>query len=44
MKLDFRKTALTPQGPFTPARKGCVAGVGVATSPKPIKAPAQGGK
>lgn len=28
--LNFRKTALSKQGGFTPAKKGCVAGVGIA--------------
>ena len=34
--LNFRKTALTKVGAFTPARKGCVAGVELTKSkPKP---------
>lgn len=35
-KLDFRKTALTKKGGFTPAKKEAVAGVDV-RGQKPIK-------
>lgn len=40
MSLNFRKTALSKQGGFTPAKAGCVAGVGIAKD-KPKKS---GGK
>ena len=30
--LNFRKTALKKVGGFTPAKKGCVAGVGIVKS------------
>jgi len=37
--LNFRKTALTPVGGFTPAKKDTVAGVGIATPQKPLCCP-----
>lgn len=35
--LNFRKTANTQVGGFTPAKKDNVAGVGIATPQKPLK-------
>lgn len=36
-QIGFRKTALKQEGSFKPARKDCVAGVGVVKKPAPTK-------